>query len=469
MYTVKEVERKGKVIIRNGLQAQVDDSGLLVVIENGNNIKFTADGMSVILLGTEGIICRCVDKDGNARHPKADVVTRIGTRGKKFNYTERLRLEFYYDGKPVITTKYGAVVQVDQDGIPYHPEALSKTQHISQDGEYVVIDENGFVQQELGDIRLPVSINAGVISLNLCFQVDRISFADLDGRALLFDQSAIEIDGARVVKYDKLIAAVINKTLPLKQCIEASYAYDDLMNRGREVAIKSLIQVDYDKAINTVSKNKSRKKISDEERIKYKLENPEKAFAECEENWVQQALFNEFRRLAWKNSEKEKGGRGVSLNAMLAKNSSQIDENGASVSIFDMMKESEEGLFDDDSEFGLDSDTSNEVFEFDNMEQLLGSDEFCDNNLMNLEQANRDKDEMIAISEEKGEDELHAALRRLPTHRYEDLQTLLRMNIASNDRSKKTFDSLIVEFEEAIEQAQEEETVEIPTKKALKA
>lgn len=451
MYVNIGTARNGKVIIQNGLEAQVDDNGAAALISNHRNWMATRDEIES-MLGVE-IDVEVIDEHGSPCKENLKPIHRVGARGKKFTYYPAQSYLYTYKGSPVIRNSVGTAIFVDQYGAPRHPGAYKEKQYYSMDGELVTLT-NAFTVKEVleQNLRMPIFIRQNDKRVaTLSFQKDRYAIADMEGKCLIFDQSGIAIDDARVMKYEKLIRGVINKTLPLKQCVEGSYFYEDLIAVGYATIVRSLIKCDSDKALTTVSSTSKRKKVTDAERLKYKQENPELAIAQCEENWVQQALFNEFRRLAWKHSEKEKGGRAVSMSAAARRNAVRVDEDGSQIDINAMMEDCGEPLFDKTEEFASISLENEEI------ESIIGHDETPDTILMNANQASADMEFLLEFQEKcEGFDSvtretmLRDEMRKLPVERQEDLSILLR-NIKSGVSTVAVSDE---EIEDRYEQAQ---------------
>ena len=433
MLAKKNAERTGKFIEIDGFSAQINENGGAVALDkDGNNFLLTHE--NILSFFGNSVNFKMIDENGYDRVEEGSVSEYMGIRGKSFKYTERVKCVYSTNGEPTITTSNAEEVIVDQFGYPFHPDAMNEKQYFTLEGDIITMNDEGKIKQKLDrKLRMPIFLNFGKIRVSLSYQVDCYSIADHEGKSYLFDQSAQLIDGDRVLKHDRVIKGVINKIFSIRQCIEGSYYYEDLINRGREVVTKSLINIDYDKAIKTVSSKSTRKKVSDEERLKYKLENPKEAFAKCEENWVQQALFNEFRRLSWKNSEKEKGGRAVSLTAAARRKAVKVDESGVVVNLFDMMSYCDEKSLANESEC-----------EDDGIEEFMGTAESLDldNNLNDSKQAEIDKDNLLRIIDETEGDInqdhiIKQMIRSLPSNRYEDLQLLIKESLMAPTRNAR--------------------------------
>ena len=423
MLAKKGAERNGKVIIKFGLNTQIDENGAAALIHEGRNWMATRESLQELLGATVSV--QIFDENGNPTREELKSIHRVGARGKKFRYDPTLAYRYSLNGKPVLRTAYGTPVDVDQFGFPIHPDAYGEKQYYSMDGELVTLNFDFTVKEVLNeDLKMPIFLH-GEKKIALSFQRDRYAIADMDGKCLLFDQSGIAIDDTRVMKFERLIRGVINKTLPLRKCVEGSYFYEDLIAVGHATIVRSLIKCDSDKALTTVSSTSKRKKVSDAERLKYKQENPEAAIAKCEENWVQQALFNEFRRLAWKHSEKEKGGRAVSMTLAVRRKAVKLDNDGAQVDLIAMMNDCEEGSFGHEEDF--DSSPFNE------MEELIGSEEAPETYLMDVKQANEDMDRLLEMQDRmEGIDSdirmaaIQKEMSKLSSQRQEDLAALLK-------------------------------------------
>ncbi len=228
----------------------------------------------------------------------------------------------------------------------------------------------------------------------------------------LFDLGGRIIDDIRIKKHERLIRGMIVKFFPANACFEASMSQYDLRNQCRLEAVMSLLNFDPHLALTGITKNESRKTRSDEEHLKWKRENPELALEKAESEWVGKRLANYLRRLRWKNSIEEKGGRAASLNAMFAKTNTQLNLDGSAKSLFGPdsdRPDSEEVLF------GVQ----------DQHEAVLNLDwDRCQENL----------DQLGAIHDKQGLEAFNNAFRALPQDEQEDLIAFCSMRSAAERR-----------------------------------
>jgi hypothetical protein len=451
MFLRNEVELTGKTISTSDFTAQVDVNGTAVVINNDGSPMLLTHENLISILGHD-VEAKVVDSYGNVRAEDVEVISRLGFRGKKFEYSERLKIFYQHNGRPIVKTLYGAPVAVDQYGHPFHVEALNQKQYYSLEGKIVTLNRDHTVKNTLGSkLRVPIFVVKGSSTLTLSYQDSKYSLADLEGKCLLFDQSGSVIDDQRVMKFDRLVKGVIAKRFPLKQSIEGSYYYEDLLNKGREVVVKALIKFDAEKCINTVSKNDKRKKVSDQERLNYKIENQSAAIEAGEMNWVQQPLFSEFRRLAWKSSEKYMDGRTISLEIVSLK----AGKKKGNHNIFDMLSECSESLFDDPE--GITIGSIEDKSENNVLDDIILPDSTNEDYLFNVDQARSDYEDFIELIE-KNENKVsqsqldgmvQKALLSLSDDRRDDLQALLKARKYSSEISLKTDEELFEEYESA--------------------
>jgi len=248
------------------------------------------------------------------------------------------------------------------------------------------------------------------------------------------DLSGRPITSERMKRHEALIRGLIKKFFPAEACFEASMTKFDLRNACRTEAFLSLCKFDEDKALNTVGKS-SRKKRSDEDWLKWKKDNPEQALLECESIWVAQRVVNYLRRLRWKNSPQEKGGRMISFTALLAKANKQLDMDGTEVSLF-----------------GTDS-------EFNHSEADMGEEPTM---VLDVDQAQADFQTLESIERRKGAQAMREAFNKLSEERRTNFIAFLDQRVASQNRSYRNFD-----FDRAIDDYEKEETDSFARKKAV--
>ena len=133
-------------------------------------------------------------------------------------------------------------------------------------------------------------------------------------RAKVYCKSGREIDNARILKYEGFYRKVIKDFLPGLCLMEASMAYEDLLNQLRYEAFMALKNgFDPVKAMGSSIKDPEKRA----KQIEKKLANPEKALEQAEKNIVYGRLVNYMRRSRWKYHPDQRGGRSVSLDAIL--------------------------------------------------------------------------------------------------------------------------------------------------------
>ena len=423
---------EGKTFNYNGLSVQIDGDGLATLITDvGEILTFTTGNLSSVL--NDSISFKHMGE-------KEKVINRTGSRGKKFKYTLREKRRYFINDVPVITTSCGRVVDVDQFGLPYHPDALDEKQYYDLDGEIVTL--NSDLKQKAilrDDLMMPIFLGSKG-EIRLSFKVDRYAIANDEGKAYLFDQSAGLINCARVMQYEKVARASIKKHFFTKQCPEASYNYDDLMARAYEEITKALTKFSSDKTINSVSQKSERKTMSDEDRLKFKQENLEISLIKGERQWITNPTYRAMWRLARDNSEKVKEGKTVSLNATLSRKAFQhIERKGqeeVDTDIFSMMSNISSDSFVDDTQFAL-MTMDDEI----DLDDLVGaSDDVIG---INWSQAHTDYDELMDIIEESEglEPEIQNAivkdaLIKLSPERLDEVKVLMRSGSASRDERK---------------------------------
>jgi hypothetical protein len=140
----------------------------------------------------------------------------------------------------------------------------------------------------------------------------------------VYCKSGREIDNARIAKYEGFYRKVIKDFLPGLCLMEASMAYDDLLNQLRYEAFMALKNgFDPVKAMDSSIKDPEKRA----KQIEKKLANPEKALEQAEKNIVYGRLVNYMRRSRWKYHPDQRGGRSVSLDAILTASSLNNDSD----------------------------------------------------------------------------------------------------------------------------------------------
>lgn len=156
-------------------------------------------------------------------------------------------------------------------------------------------------------------------------------------RTKVYCKSGREIDNARITKYEGFYRKVIKDFLPGLCLMEASMAYEDLLNQLRYEAFMALKNgFDPVKAMDSTIKDPEKRA----KQIEKKLANPEKALEQAEKNIVYGRLVNYMRRSRWKYHPDQRGGRSVSLDAILAASNSHNDSDDNSAFIFPDIQES---------------------------------------------------------------------------------------------------------------------------------
>ena len=147
----------------------------------------------------------------------------------------------------------------------------------------------------------------------------------------VYCKSGREIDNARIIKYEGFYRKVIKDFLPGLCLMEASMAYEDLLNQLRYEAFMALKNgFDPVKAMGSTIKDPEKRA----KQIEKKLANPEKALEQAEKNIVYGRLINYMRRSRWKYHPDQRGGRSVSLDAILASSNSHNDSEDNSTFVF---------------------------------------------------------------------------------------------------------------------------------------
>lgn len=176
-------------------------------------------------------------------------------------------------------------------------------------------------------------------------------------RTKVYCKSGREIDNARILKYEGFYRKIIRDFLPGLCLMEASMAYDDLLNQLRYEAFMALKNgFDPVKAMGSSIKDPEKRA----KQIEKKLANPEKALEQAEKNIVYGRLVNYMRRARWKYHPDQRGGRSVSLDAILysintnedsddnlnafsVENNVNFNQSQAEVDRIDLMKAMEDG------------------------------------------------------------------------------------------------------------------------------
>ena len=197
------------------------------------------------------------------------------------------------------------------------------------------------------------------------------------------DKGGNIIDAPRLRKHEKSIRGMIRKYFPANACYEASMSKFDLRAECRLEVAKALVNFDPILAIEGLTKFSERKTKSDEAHLEEKRSNVEKTLADAEERWIRKRLHNYLLRLRWKNSPDEKGGRAISIQAVLAKANTALNEDGSAHSLF-----------------GVDSDESPN---FQPGENLFGVEEAgFTGTCTNVDQAESDRDELMDLLQTQG-------------------------------------------------------------------
>lgn len=156
-------------------------------------------------------------------------------------------------------------------------------------------------------------------------------------RTKVYCKSGREIDNARITKYEGFYRKVIKDFLPGLCLMEASMAYEDLLNQLRYEAFMALKNgFDPVKAMGSTIKDPEKRA----KQIEKKLANPEKALEQAEKNIVYGRLINYMRRSRWKYHPDQRGGRSVSLDAILSSSNSHDDSDDNSAFCFVEAKDS---------------------------------------------------------------------------------------------------------------------------------
>lgn len=223
-----------------------------------------------------------------------------------------------------------------------------------------------------------------------------------------FDLSGKPITYERVKSHDRIVYGMIKKMLSNMRLDEAAMDINDLVSECRLQVLKGLLKFDPYQALNAVTKQTARKKKTDEEHLRWKKENPEEALKLAEERWVSRRLFNHLRRLRWDHSEKEIGGKTISYTRMLAAAEKTLDFDGQ------------------ESAFGVDEASPEEL--------IFGVE--GESILLDREQAERDRDDLMRILNTEGKTAFKEALKHLDPMRLDDLQALCE----NQTRNERVFD-----------------------------
>ena len=436
-------KRSGKKFITPFGLSQVNDDGVAVIINNeGDSLLLTKENVLSILPNTS---FRQVDFNLRPTSQTAEQSLHTGSRGKK---TDLLARQIYlYDG---IYTSHGAQVAIDQFGHVIHPGAMGQEQFYNlSEGTIVTVSDKKLTVLE--DFRMPVFIDFDGVKMNLNYQSSVFVYSDAEGKPFTFDQSAVEITGERLLKFGRMINHNIGKQFPLRTCYEGSHQYNDLVNACYEVVQKSLFKFDGNVAQTQVSATSKRKKMTDEDRLEWKKNNPIEALKKAEENWVNQAVIRFLWRTSYSYSEGQIHGKTVSLDAASCRKTKRVDESGAvdfhsiamdaDTDLFDISKQTAQPLCEDTDLSGL--------------EDFFGSEEAPETYLMDVNQANADRDDLLDLQEGmEGYDsvareiKIRSFFKTLSPTRQDDLVHLLKtVNTAPVAKS----------YEEASEEAASEE------------
>lgn len=175
------------------------------------------------------------------------------------------------------------------------------------------------------------------------------------------DQDGRPIDDTRINKYEAMCHFMVRKYLPALSLYEAGMDYSDLINQCRYEVMMALANFSSDKALSSFRTKKALDEngnpillghkagkpvylmIPDEEKRKSEIvrksKDPETALRKAEESIVYGRLNNYIRRVRWKFSPAQKGGRTISAD-MLIESSSQEFDIGYSVDPSPLMEAS---------------------------------------------------------------------------------------------------------------------------------
>lgn len=153
------------------------------------------------------------------------------------------------------------------------------------------------------------------------------------------DQDGRPIDDARISKYEAMCHFMVRKYLPALSLYEASMDYSDLINQCRYEVMMALANFSSEKAMSSFRTKKALDDngqpivighkagkpvylmIPDEEKrsseIIRKSKDPKTALRKAEESIVYGRLNNYIRRVRWKFSPDQRGGRTISADMII--------------------------------------------------------------------------------------------------------------------------------------------------------
>lgn len=175
------------------------------------------------------------------------------------------------------------------------------------------------------------------------------------------DQDGRPIDDSRINKYEAMCHFMVRKYLPALSLYEAGMDYSDLINQCRYEVMMALANFSSAKALSSFRTKKALDEngspillghkagkplylmVPDEEKRKSEIvrksKDPETALRKAEESIVYGRLNNYIRRVRWKFSPSQRGGRTVSAD-MLIESANQEFEIGYSVDPSPLMEAS---------------------------------------------------------------------------------------------------------------------------------
>jgi len=140
-----------------------------------------------------------------------------------------------------------------------------------------------------------------------------------------------EINSSRISKYEGFYRKIIRDFLPGLCLMEASMAYDDLLNQLRYEAFMALKNgFDPIKAMDSTIKDPEKRA----KQIEKKLANPQKALEQAEKNIVYGRLVNYMRRSRWKYHPDQRGGKSISLESILIASNNNFNSQSDDVEYF---------------------------------------------------------------------------------------------------------------------------------------
>lgn len=161
------------------------------------------------------------------------------------------------------------------------------------------------------------------------------------------DQDGRLIDDARINKYEAMCHFMVRKYLPALSLYEASMDYSDLINQCRYEVMMALANFSSEKALSSfrtkkalddngnpiIAGHKGGKPIyvmiPDEEKRKSEIirksKDPQTALKKAEESIVYGRLNNYMRRVRWKFSPNQRGGRTISSNMLVDSSNHEFD------------------------------------------------------------------------------------------------------------------------------------------------